>query len=57
MHGTGVKIKKIEIKKNKLLMLFMNTSCDKFEVVVSNSFDFTVVHYTSLYFLYGVMMA
>ena len=30
----------------KLLMLFMNTSCDKFEVTVSNSFDSTVVHYT-----------
>ena len=43
MHSTDVKIKKIKIK-NKLLILFMNTSCDKFEVAVSNSFWCTVVH-------------
>lgn len=35
----------------------MKTSCDKFEVVTSNSFDSTVIHYTFLYFLYSVMMA
>ena len=37
--------------------MFMNTSCDKFEVAISNSFDCTVVHYTFLCFLYSVMMA